>query len=77
MINIRVPNSVTNIEAFAFSGCDNLTKIVIPKEVIKIGDFAFDGCNNLTIYCEASEKPNGWSNYWNRDNCPVVWGYKG
>jgi hypothetical protein len=77
LINIRVPNSVTNIEAFAFSGCDNLTKIVIPKEVIKIGDFAFDGCNNLTIYCEASEKPNGWSNYWNRDNCPVVWGYKG
>lgn len=35
---------------------------------------AFKGCKNLTIYCQAKEKPEGYDNDWNFDNCNVVWG---
>lgn len=39
----------------------------------------FLNCDNVTtIYCEATEKPAGWSEYWNYKNAsttiPVVWG---
>ena len=40
-----------------------------------IGNFAFIGCSSLTIYCEANSKPSGWNYEWNRNNCPVIWGY--
>ena len=34
------------------------------------------GCSSLKIYCEAESKPEGWDSSWNRDDRPVVWGYK-
>ena len=43
-----IPNSVTQIEKFAFSGCDGLTSITIPESVTSIGDAAFAGCDGLT-----------------------------
>lgn len=45
----------------AFSGCGSLEAITIPKSVIGVGDYVFPYCKNLTIYCEAPEKPSGWS----------------
>ena len=68
--------SATSIDNFAFEGCTGLTSIKIPNSVTSIGNYAFSGYTNLTIYCEASEKPSGWDNYWNSSNCKVVWGYK-
>ena len=46
--NTLIPNSVTSIGIFAFSGCSNLTSIDIPNTVTSIGGFAFSGCSNLT-----------------------------
>ena len=43
-----IPNSVTSIGSYAFSGCNNLTSITIPNSVTSIGSYAFSGCNNLT-----------------------------
>ena len=43
-----IPNSVTSIGSYAFSGCDNLTSITIPNSVTSIGSYAFSGCDNLT-----------------------------
>ncbi len=43
-----VPNSVTNIEKFAFADCKGLTSITIPNSVISIGGQAFRGCTSLT-----------------------------
>ena len=42
-----IPDSVTEIESFAFNGCEALTSIVIPDSVKKIGYSAFSGCTGL------------------------------
>ena len=39
---------VTNIKAYAFSGCTNLTSVTIGNGVTSIGQDAFNGCTGLT-----------------------------
>ena len=46
--NYTIPNSVTTIGDYAFSGCKSLTNINIPNSVTTIGDSAFWGCDSLT-----------------------------
>ena len=46
--NTIIPNSVTVINDYAFSGCDGLTEITIPNSVTSIGGYAFLGCTGLT-----------------------------
>ncbi len=75
--SFEIPNSVTSIGNYAFSGCDSLTSIEIPNSVTSIGDWAFSDCDSLTIYCKAESQPSGWNSNWNSSNRPVVWGYKG
>ena len=43
-----IPNSVTTIGDYAFSGCSSLTSITIPNSVTTIGSSAFKGCSSLT-----------------------------
>lgn len=45
--NFKIPNSVTSIENWAFSGCTNMEKITIPNGVTSIGDDAFSDCIGL------------------------------
>ena len=42
-----IPNSVTEIEVDAFSGCTSLTKVTVPDSMTGIGDSAFQGCTSL------------------------------
>ena len=46
--NTIIPNSVTSIGRYAFSGCSSLTSIDIPNSVTSIGQSAFQFCNGLT-----------------------------
>jgi hypothetical protein len=46
--NIRIPEGVTAIGDYAFSGRDKLVSIIIPESVTSIGDYAFAGCYGLT-----------------------------
>ena len=46
--NTIIPNSVTKIGDYAFSGRMGLTDIVIPNSVTAIGFMAFKGCSGLT-----------------------------
>lgn len=46
--NTIIPDTVTEIEAFAFIRCKNLTSISIPDSVTAIGNSAFALCDNLT-----------------------------
>ena len=73
LTSIIIPDSVTSIGEYAFDGCSNLTSIIIPDNVTSIGAYAFIGCYALVIYCEATSKPNGWSNTWNYKSY-VIWG---
>ena len=43
-----IPESVTSIGDYAFSGCENLTAITIPESVTSIGYSAFAYCSSLT-----------------------------
>lgn len=43
-----IPNSVTDIGVYAFSGCSGLTSITIPESVTSIDYYAFNNCSSLT-----------------------------
>ncbi len=47
LTSVEIPNSVTSIGEYAFSGC-GLTSLVIPNGVKSIGDGAFNSCHDLT-----------------------------
>lgn len=67
--------NLTSVGTSAFENCTNLKTIILWDGVTNVEEDAFKGCSNLTIYCEATEKPDGWSDNWNPDNCEVVWGF--
>ena len=71
-----IPDTVTKIAGYSFSGADNLLKVVIPDTVKTIEEWAFVGMNNATIYCEAETQPIGWHNEWKSNHQLAVWGYK-
>ena len=74
---INLPDSINMIGEQAFLGCSSLNSIKIPDSTSVIGNYAFERCSSLTIYCVAEAKPEGWSNFWNSSDRPVVWGYVG
>ena len=43
-----IPNSLTSISSYAFSGCYGLTSVTIPNSVASIGDYTFSSCKGLT-----------------------------
>ena len=47
LTSIVIPNSVTSIGDYAFSGTP-LTSVIIGNSVTSIGDYAFTGCSGLT-----------------------------
>ena len=47
LVNITIPNSVTNIGVGAFWQCANLASITITNSVTSIGNYAFYDCKNL------------------------------
>ena len=48
LVSLDIPNSVTNIEYAAFSGCRQLTSIHLPSSLTKIAERTFSGCQSLT-----------------------------
>ena len=48
--SVTIPDGVTSIKRYAFSGCSSLTSITIPGSVTSIGNGAFQGCTGLTSF---------------------------
>ena len=46
--NLLVPESISSINDYAFSGCSGLTSVTIPNTVVSIGEEAFSRCRNLS-----------------------------
>ena len=46
--DLIIPDSVTGISNYAYSGCTDLTSVTIPDSVTSIGDRAFKKCEGLT-----------------------------
>jgi hypothetical protein len=46
--NLEIPESITEVRAFAFYNCSGLTTVSIPSSVTTIGDNAFGSCSGLT-----------------------------
>ena len=44
-----VPESVSEINAYAFSHCEGLTSITFPDNLLTIGENAFGNCSNLAL----------------------------
>lgn len=56
--NLTIPETVTNIEKYAFYACNNLKSIAIPASVTEIGGNVFEGCANLEeIYSYTTTPP--------------------
>lgn len=45
--NLSIPNTVTELSAYAFDGCTSLTSVIIPSSVTTVGLYAFYKCSNL------------------------------
>ncbi len=59
--SVTIPDSVTEIDDFAFMNCENLTSIIIPENVTTIRGWAFKGCTSLeSIKISDSVKNIGW-----------------
>ena len=44
---IIIPDTVTNIGDWAFSGCSSLSDLTLPASLTSIGDWAFNDCSSL------------------------------
>ena len=66
LIRIFIPNTITNIESRAFSGCEQLEKLNIPSSVIYMNNHVVWECESLSdIYCNLPSQPAGWNALWN------------
>ena len=48
LTELVIPDTVTAVNAYTFSGCSSLTSVTIPDSVTSIGNYAFYNCSNLT-----------------------------
>ena len=46
--DLVIPDGVTSIGYYAFTGCSGLTSLTIPNGITEIGNYVFDGCSGLT-----------------------------
>jgi hypothetical protein len=61
--SVTIPESIINIQGFAFYGCTGLTSVTIPDSVTYLGEHAFQYCTgliNLSIGNNVTSIPN-WS----------------
>lgn len=75
--SVHIPNGYRSLGYCTFAYCNNLKSVYIPESVVEMDEAAFCSCPNVTVYCESTQKPEGWHENWHSDcdNIQVVWGY--
>ena len=61
---VNIPMSLSTIEEYAFSGT-SVQYFNIPSYITTLGDYVFANTNGTFLFCEATSKPDGWSDKWN------------
>ena len=58
LINLTIPENITELTYACFSGCSSLLSVIIPNTVNNISTLVFDNCQNLTtMRIEATTPP--------------------
>lgn len=72
---VIIPDSITTIDSYCFSGCMDLHTIVIGSGVTTIGEGIFNGCNSLrNIYIANDETSDiGQSTDWANISATIHW----
>lgn len=65
LAKVTLSNSLTYMGYNTFADCELISSIVVPKSVMYMGSYLFANCESVKIYCEANERPVGWSSLWN------------
>ncbi|MFR6424693.1 MAG: leucine-rich repeat domain-containing protein [Oscillospiraceae bacterium] len=60
LTSVTIPDSVTSIGEYAFSGCTSLTSVTIPDSVTSIGECAFYECTSLTSVTIPGQRDEHW-----------------
>ena len=75
--NLVIPESVTSIKAYAFSGCSGFTSVTIGNNVTSIKDYAFAYCSGITnITIPDGVKSIGYRAFYNCSGLTKIY-YKG
>lgn len=62
---VTLPESITHIDWFAFSGCKKLCEVSIPSSVTSVGYGAFENCSGfLVIKCEKGSYIEAFAASW-------------
>ena len=70
--DVIIPNTVTQIGNYAFSGCAGLISIEIPYSVTSIGNYTFSDCANLVSIIVASGNTKYTSTDGNGNECNCI-----
>ena len=74
--SVVLPDSVEEIQEYAFGYTANLHTVVIGKNVHTVGERIFYYNNGkATLYCRGEVPDFDWDDNWNSENNKVVWGY--
>ena len=46
--SFNVPNNVTSIGSYVFSGCAKLTEVILHDQILEIGFYAFENCTGIS-----------------------------
>lgn len=65
IISVSIPDSVTEIGKYSFSGCIGLGSVAFPSSLRKIGEGAFYGCRSLreAVFPDGTEKIGSFAFY--------------
>ena len=63
IVSVCLPEGITSIGSYAFSGCSAVESVEIPENVTYIGSYAFQNCSAIeTFTCTANRIPNMGNN---------------